>query len=313
MLKFKKVLCLLMTLIMAFSAFSMLASAQQETPFENSLFYKTGDYDIHYRIIPAKGEEKGRILFLHGFLLSSSSWVELASLLSEDGYMCLLADLPGFGYSTREAPEIEPINREEIMASLMNHVGPGEKWIVAGHSMGGSVASGLANNHTSQIEALMLFAPAGNMVGFSGGFMEKLSLPLGKMMNLFFKAITIIAKFDWITSALFSVLGYPDGYDTSLIFEPLKIENTGLSMIYMMQRVSAVDFSAMQTLEIPIFLLWAEADEVLLFSSSAIEEIERSMPEHAQVATLAGAGHMMIETRTDDVYALSREFLLTLK
>ena len=65
-------------------------------------------------------------------------------ILTADGYECVAADLPDFGYSTREAPGIQVIEREELIISLMNELAPDEEWILAGHSMGGGVAVNIA-------------------------------------------------------------------------------------------------------------------------------------------------------------------------
>ena len=117
----KKIISILCVIAIAFSAFGIFAYAENEDfkPYKDSEFFEYGDYDIHYRVIPAKGEQKGRIMMLHGFLCSTFAWRNMAANLSEAGYECVLADLPNFGFSTRESDDITVVDREIIVTDLM--------------------------------------------------------------------------------------------------------------------------------------------------------------------------------------------------
>ena len=60
-----KSIALALVIAMVFSVAAFAAQAPAEKPFENSQFFTSGDYKIHYRVFQAQGEQKGRILFLH--------------------------------------------------------------------------------------------------------------------------------------------------------------------------------------------------------------------------------------------------------
>ena len=137
----KKLFALILTVVMLFTA-AIPAFAAYETPFEDSKFFEYGDYSIHYRVFEAEDEE-GQIFMIHGFALSSYCWTELAVRLQAEGYTCVLADLPDFGYSTRDTAGMEKLPREEIMHALMESLSD-EPWYVAGHSMGGGIALNMA-------------------------------------------------------------------------------------------------------------------------------------------------------------------------
>ncbi|MBQ4208280.1 MAG: hypothetical protein II621_08255, partial [Clostridia bacterium] len=118
-----RVIALLLALTLAFSlALPTFALGAQrpdpEKPFDNSDFFTYKDYRIHYRTFPAENE-KGQIFMIHGFALSSYCFVMLAEKLVEAGYTCVLADLPDFGYSTRETKDTVQLPRDEIMHALM--------------------------------------------------------------------------------------------------------------------------------------------------------------------------------------------------
>ena len=91
----KRLISVLCVITLLFSAFSVVsfAGGDEFKPYEDSRFFEYGDYSIHYRVLPAEGEFKGRVMMLHGFVCSTYSWRNLAPLLAEAGYEVVLADL----------------------------------------------------------------------------------------------------------------------------------------------------------------------------------------------------------------------------
>lgn len=156
----KRLISVLCVITLLFSAFSVVsfAGGDEFKPYEDSRFFEYGDYSIHYRVLPAEGEFKGRVMMLHGFVCSTYSWRNLAPLLAEAGYEVVLADLPSFGYSTRESASVAFVPRETLIAELMKSIAPIEEWVIAGHSMGGGVAVNIAEEQP--VKALLLYCPA---------------------------------------------------------------------------------------------------------------------------------------------------------
>ena len=112
------VLCAALTLSCFGTAF---AAGDSSLPYENSRFFEYGDYTIHDRVFEAEenSSPKGSIFMIHGFALSSYCFAALAERLCAEGYTCVLPDLPGFGYSSRETADTEALPREDIMHALM--------------------------------------------------------------------------------------------------------------------------------------------------------------------------------------------------
>lgn len=64
-------------------------------------------------MIEAK-EPVGQVFMIHGFALSSYSWIPLATQFAENGYTCVMTDLPDFGYSTRETAKTENCRERKL-------------------------------------------------------------------------------------------------------------------------------------------------------------------------------------------------------
>jgi len=289
----------------------VVASAQQaqSLPFADSQFYTQGDYSIHYRVLPAAGASAGRILMIHGMVSSTLYWEYLAAILNENGYDCVLVDLPGFGYSTRESKNVSPIGREELMAGLMEDLAPGESWIVAGHSMGGVVALNLACMYPDLVESLLLYAAAGGGGGQSSGGVSDTLLPLfGFFLDCFAQVITRIGPA--VRLMLWSAseeLCYTLTYDLSRITKPLQEPGTGSSLLYMAQRSRSVVLADVEQLTIPILAVWGEKDNIVTPESSVA--LQNALPPAYTQTYWIDSGHMLVEARPAEIAQWTLDFL----
>lgn len=305
----KKLLSVILALAMLFSL-NVCAFAENETeidkPFADSEFFTDGDYSIHYRVIPAEGERKGRILFIHGFLYSGSTWNDTAKEISAQGYDCVLADLPDFGYSTRETFDTNYISREQLMTDLMESIAPLSEWIVAGHSMGGGIASNIAVLHP-EIKALMLYAPAVQSkvspLFEKAARNDKLMNSMQKIANAVL-SINIIVKFavgytarDW---------QYGMKYDASILSEPLKIDGTMRGICVQYARSEQTDTESLANINIPVLLVWASNDVVL--GSSDTSAFSKVLDGKAQTHYVDG-GHIFIESQAHKTADITLGFL----
>ncbi len=105
---------------------------------------------IHYTI---KGEGPC-IVLLHGFLLSSSIWVDLAPNLSKKNKVITI-DLPGHGKSGC----ISEIHTMELMAEVVNYILVENNILKAsliGHSMGGYIALAFTEKYKTKVKTLVL-------------------------------------------------------------------------------------------------------------------------------------------------------------
>jgi len=301
----KKVLSLALTLALA-AGLALPAFAGE---FAEKQFFKTGDYSICYRVVPARGEQVGRVFFIHGMVSSTVYWEDLAGLFSDAGYLCAMVDLPGFGYSTREAKDVTPKPREEICAELMEKLAPGEPWIVAGHSMGGGVALNMAILYPEKVEALLLYAAAAGGGGSRGssGLMGKLPTETaGCIMTALLRPLLYMKPVVHLLAAAANAdLRYGLRYDISKIVDPLKLPGTVTSILYMSQRAKPTDLEAAARLDIPILLLWAEKDYIV--GAQMAESLTAALPNAAS-QTMRG-GHMFTEQFSQEAFERSMAFL----
>jgi len=302
----KKVFALLLALALAAGLVLPAFAAQ---PFAEKQFFQTDDYNICYRVVPAKGEQAGRVFFIHGMVSSTIYWEALAGLFSDAGYMCAMIDLPGFGYSTRESKDVTPKPREEIAMELMELLAPGEAWIVAGHSMGGGVALNMAIMYPEKVEALLLYAAAGGGGGGhgGGGMLSSLSTETaGCVMTILLKPLLYMRPVVKLLAAVANAdLCYGLKYDIGKIVDPLKLPGTVTSILYMSQRTTPLDLEAAGRLVIPILLLWAEKDYIV--TGQMAESLTAALPR-AQSQTMRG-GHMFTEQFPEEAFERSMAFL----
>ena len=293
---------LALALALALMAALALTGSAKACDCGEKRFFKTGDYSICYRVVPARGAEVGRVFFIHGMVSSTIYWEELAGLFSRAGYMCAMIDLPGFGYSTREAADVTPKDREEIAAELMELLAPGKAWIVAGHSMGGGVALNMALLYPEKVASLLLYAPAGG-----GGSMDGVPTELaGFFMTLLLRPLLFMPPVVHVLAALANAdLCYGLRYDIGRIVDPLKLPGTVTSILYMAQRAMPVDLEAIGGIAAPILVIWGEKDYVI--SARMAEELGAALPQ-AEIQTMRG-GHMFAEQYAAEVYGRSTAFL----
>ncbi|MBQ4626964.1 MAG: alpha/beta hydrolase [Clostridia bacterium] len=303
----KKTISILCVFVMIFSALSVFAFAdgEQFKPYDNSRYFTFGDYEIHYRVEPAKGEFKGRIMMLHGFLCSTFAWRNMVAELSAEGYECVTADLPDFGYSTRESDEVEHIDRENLIVELMKSIAPIEEWIIAGHSMGGGVAVNIAEEQP--VKALLLYCPAPQ-----SEFPEAMegiitSKPMKGIMNAFFKygtkikpvvkLVIYMATFDW---------DFAMNYETEGVTDAVQYNGFGGGMCEMMYRVRPTALDKTGQIKCPVLLCQASKDIIL--NASMKEQMNSAFPD-ATTYEVDGGGHQCIENRAEELCKVTVDFL----
>lgn len=303
----KKIISILCVIAIMISSLGIFAYAESESfmPYEDSKFFEYGDYDIHYRIIPAKGEQKGRIMMLHGFLCSTFAWRNMAAGLSEAGYECVLADLPNFGFSTRESDDITVIDREIIITELMKSIAPMDEWIIAGHSMGGGVAVNIAIENP--VDALLLYCPApqsefpnamegimtsGVMKSFMNAFFN-----YGTRIDILVKLIVYAATMDW---------DFAMNYELEGLTDATQYDGFGGGLCEMMFNVKATDLENADMVACPVLLCQASKD--IIISTKMKDQMNTAFPE-ATTYVVDGGGHQCIENRADELCKVTLDFL----
>lgn len=102
-----------------------------------------------------EGAGRSTIVFLHAFPLSGAMWDGERKEFTAQGFRVLVADLPGFGQSIRQAKPFIPDMASSVL-QLLDSVSIQEPVTVVGLSMGGYVAFEMLRQAPRRIRALGL-------------------------------------------------------------------------------------------------------------------------------------------------------------
>lgn len=281
------------------------ADEPDEKPFENSEFFEYGDYSIHYRVFEAENA-KANIFMIHGFAMSSCCWEELIPLLVDAGYTCVAADLPDFGWSTRETPEMTFLPREEIMHALMMSL-DSAPWYVAGHSMGGFVALSMREKYPQDVKNLLLYGTSGNDGANAGlrSIMENNAFAeiTGSFMELMGRCSPLVRI---LLAAAANDTAFAMKYDIKKLTAPYKIRGTGRGAIYSFSMLPVTDYESLKTAS-PVLFVNGDKDTVVTDSSRV--NIRKALPEGSVDAVVENGGHLFIENMADTAAAITLDFL----
>jgi pimeloyl-ACP methyl ester carboxylesterase len=304
MTKRNKLIALLLSAVLLFGLCAP-AFAARETPFENSRFFSVGDYEIHYRVFEAE-EPKGQIFMIHGFALSSYCFQPLAELLQAGGYTCVIADLPDFGYSTRETEETNKLPREDIMHALMTSLSD-EPWYVAGHSMGGYIAIALAEKYPESVKNLLLYGTSGN--DGAGAVREKM-MSSAAFIRVMGRVLEIFARMRGLVRLLLLAAtvdpAFTKDYDIGYITDPYTIPGSGAGALINFTQLPVTDYAAFSRLS-PVLYINAANDTVI--PQRSMQKLRGYLPAGSEDHILASGGHLFIESRAEKTAELTLAFL----
>ncbi|MBO7681242.1 MAG: alpha/beta hydrolase [Clostridia bacterium] len=306
----KAVISLLLSIVMILAVVVPAFAASPKPvvdykPYENSEFFEVGDYSIHYRQFKAKNP-KGQIFMIHGFALSSYCWVELATRLQAKGYTCVLVDQPDFGYSTRETKETNIMDREDICYALMKKLSS-KPWYVAGHSMGGYIALGVAQKYPGIVKDLLLY----NTGGYDGATGLRAALMASDTyMRIAGPVLQTAATIDPIILFAYSIACmdpiYAWNYDRAQIENPYRIAGTGEGALRNFSYMPKTDYAKIKKAN-PILYVNGSLDFV--FNAQLQQSLRDALPKGSTDVTVPGGGHMTIETHADQCAKITLKFL----
>lgn len=224
------------------------------------------------------------IVFIHGLLDSSESYVEIAQKMPRPA---VLIDLPGFGQSDFDE-SLEGFNgwvkavRKTIRREIKG------RYFLVGHSLGGAIASSVAEKDKESVKGLVLISSAGYA---RLPIAQPLSLPLSERI-LLETAPRVMASERLIKSFYWSVFSHGGKIDDDLLKRLVSERYRAIPGSRAAMRVIA-DLSRHpfkeNSYQGPVTVIWGDRD-FLTPRKASLERLSGIFPD-ASVHVLKDTGH----------------------
>ena len=282
-------------------------------PYENSQFATIDSIRIHYRVWNADClNPRGKVLLIHGFCGSTFCWRNNFDALVNAHYKVVAIDLPGFGYSGRDANlNQSQSNRGRMIWELLDKIDGYDttKWNIVGHSMGGGTAEAVALMNPARTQSLtivdgMIFITNSNVNVTVVGLVNH---PLYKQLLLSYTENSYLT-FNKFRRQLKGTYGFlPDTVTTNGYWVPLQIDGTAETVVNLLANSSEIqELNASGLDRFPVLVIWGKKDHTLRLKNG--KKLKRHVPS-IDLKVIPGACHMPMETHPEVFNPMLVEFL----
>jgi 2-succinyl-6-hydroxy-2,4-cyclohexadiene-1-carboxylate synthase len=242
---------------------------------------------------PPDRPRRGRLVLVHGFTQTRSSWSTIARQLSHDGFEVVTADAPGHG----EAAGLR-IDLPAAAALLGN---TGERATYVGYSMGGRLALHLAVARPDLVERLVLVS---STAGIDNGDERAIRRVEDESRAAEIQRSGVAVFLDkWLANPLFANLPQDSTQLTA------RLENTaaGLASSLRLAGTGAQEslWSRLRSVSMPVLLVAGALDEKF----TAIAEQMAALLPDATLAVVADAGHVVHLEQPDQFVRTLRRWI----
>jgi len=245
------------------------------------------------------------IVFVHGLSSPSYVWGELPSTFRDSGYLTLVYDLYGRGWSDRPWVDYDLELFDEQLERLLRKVGIRRSVHLVGLSMGGIIASEFTLRHPEMVTSLTLINPAGFAVEEPAGA-GLITAPLigDWLMQTFGNRFLVASNHD-------SVHDQTRVGDLVRRFTP-QLEYAGYKRAWLstLRNMPLADFTSryaeLGKTTVPIEVFWGVEDKVTPVAGA---KLAAHLLPKAAVHEIAGAGHLSHYEKPDEVSTQMLRFL----
>lgn len=132
-----------------------------------------------------------QFVLVHGSWHGAWCWYKIETLLKQEGHTVTVVDLPSHGIDTTAPETVTLQDYTDTVVAAIDHIGEEEQVILVGHSMGGIVASSVANEVPLKIDKLVYLAAF--MLDQGQAMMDISMLDEDSLIN----SNTLIPNADW--------------------------------------------------------------------------------------------------------------------
>lgn len=272
-------------------------------PYENSRFCVVDSIRIHYRTWnDTVNNPKGKVLLIHGFCGSTFCWRNNFEALVAAGYKVVAIDLPGFGYSERDADMNQSqSNRGRLIWELLNEIDGFDttKWNIVGHSMGGGTAEAVALMQPGRTKSLTIVA---GMIFITN---DNVNVTVVGLVNhpVYKKILLDYTENKYLTYNKFrrelkGTYGFlPDTATVNGYWEPLQIDGTAETVVNLLANSREIqELDARNLSSLPVLVIWGRNDKTLRLRNG--KKLKKHVPS-IELEVIPGARHMTMETHPE--------------
>jgi pimeloyl-ACP methyl ester carboxylesterase len=276
---------------------------------ESRFFNYKGNLPIHYKV---GGQGPLPVFFLHGFASSHTTWSDIVELFPADRFRIFLIDLKGFGLSAKPRDGAYSIEDQAEMVRAFIREQGFPAIILAGHSMGGSIALRIcmeAGNGTEPfaVEKAVLMDCAAYPQRLPKFFRRLKSPVLGPLL------LHLIPTQMQVRDTLRKVFSDPDVI-TPERFERYTRYFSGKGTPYVLRTtVKSIDPEAYAGIaeeygkvSVPILIIWGEEDRVVKLKNGL--RLHGDLPG-SQLKIIDNCGHNPHEERPVETFSAMDAFL----
>ena len=229
--------------------------------------------------------------------------------LAANDHRVIVFDRPGFGYSDRPRSVVwTPDAQADLIKSALAQLGV-SKAIVLGHSWGASVAIAMALKHPTFVQGLILasgyYYPTARLDVVA---MSAPALPIvGDVLS--HTISPLLSRLTWplVLRKIFGPNPVPEkfeGFSKEIALRPSQLQASAAETALMVPDAFVMD-GQYQALKMPVVIIAGEEDKLVDIDSQS--ERLHSDISHSRFHRIAGNGHMIQQTATDQVMSAIKE------
>ena len=244
------------------------------------------------------------IVAVHGLTTPSAVWDELIPHLTGMGYRVVTYDLYGRGLSDTPQGRQTAAFFQRQLRELLDYLKLEQDVTLMGYSMGGAIVTGFSATYRYRVDRIILVASAGiklnetlfervcRSVPGLGDWLGHLFLP-GRLRNGLRGS-----KLPIETKTLLEHQVSQRGYISSVLS----------SRRYQLSDQQRSEHRVLQREQVQVLAIWGDQDDIIpIVALGQLSQWNRN----AQQDVIKGAGHELLATHTDEVFASIRSLLIS--